>query len=72
MHGFTPVCDLKAAPMNVYRSLIWELTFYVFELVEATKNICGAKVEGAIDHRNEIVQKILHGLQEAWRSGKVR
>ena len=49
------MCDLKAAQINVQRCLIWELMPYEFELVhntvEATKNICCAKGEGAVDHR---------------------
>ena len=49
------VCDyLKADHMNVQHSLIQELMVYEFEMdhntAEATKNICCAKGEGAIDH----------------------
>ena len=40
--------------MNVKYSLIWELMFYKFKLdhnaVEATKDICCAKVEDTVDH----------------------
>ena len=44
---------------------------YEFELghiaMEATKNVCCAKSEGAIDYSNEMVQEISFKLQ----SGKV-
>ena len=47
------VCDLKAAQINEQRCLSWEFMLFVFELhnktVEATKNICCSKVEGAVD-----------------------
>ena len=49
---FTSLCDLKAAQMNVQRTLIWELMFYVFKLghnaTEATKKIYYAKGKGAV------------------------
>ena len=45
---------LKVAQINVQCSLIQELMFYEFRLdhsiTEATKNICGAKGEGAVDY----------------------
>ena len=48
------MCDLKAAQMNVQHSLIRKLMLYEFEpghnATEATKNICFAKGEGAVDH----------------------
>ena len=40
--------------------------------MEATKNICGVKSEGAVDHNtvsNQIVHKILFGLHNT-RSGR--
>ena len=49
------VCDLKAAQMSVQHSQNHEFILYKFELghniMEATKNICCMKGEGAIDHR---------------------
>ena len=51
------MCDLKAAQMNVQHGLIWEFMLYKFELghnaMEATKNICYVKSEGAVDHSLE-------------------
>ena len=48
------VCDLKPVQMNVQYHLIWELMLYEFELgynvVQAIKNICCVKGEGAVDH----------------------
>ena len=48
------ICDLKAAQINVQCSLIQEFLLYEFELghnaVKAIKNICCAKVEGAVNH----------------------
>ena len=48
------LCDLKATQMNMQYSLIWDLMIYKFELghkaMEATKNVCCAKDEGAVDH----------------------
>ena len=58
------VDDLKATQMNVQRSQIWELLRYEFKLghnpSEATKNICFAKGEGAVDHQfsNQMVEDI--------------
>ena len=47
------VIALKATQMNMHSSLILELMFYKFKLghnaVKATKNICCAKGEGAVD-----------------------
>ena len=58
-------------------NLIWEVAFYECKLdhnaaVETTKNICCVKGEGSVDHNNQMVQKILLGLQEPQQSGKVR
>ena len=48
------MCDLKAAQMHVKPRLIRKPMFYEFDLEhntsEATKNICRANGEGAIDH----------------------
>ena len=48
------MCDLKVTQMNVQHILIWKLMLYEFErgynVAEATKNVCCAKGEGAIDH----------------------
>ena len=48
------MCDLKATQMNMQCSLIWKLMLYEFKLdyntVDATKNICGTKYGGTIDH----------------------
>ena len=40
--------------------------------VKATKKICYAKGEGAIDHRKQIVQEISLVLQKPQQSGKIR
>ena len=46
--------NLKAAQMNMHYSLIQELISYKFEVghnvVQATKNICDAEDEAAVDH----------------------
>ena len=61
--------------MKVQHSLIGELTVYEFKLEqntwEATINICSAKDEDVVVHRNPMVQEILFELQELRRSGKV-
>ena len=48
------VRDLKITKVNVQCSIIEELMLYEFEqgykIVEATKNICYAKDESAVDH----------------------
>ena len=48
------MCDLKTKQLNVQYSYIQELMLYEFELgyntVEATKNICCVKGEGAADY----------------------
>ena len=48
------VWDLKDTLMNVQSCLIRELMLYEFRLnhnvIEATKNICRAKDDGAVDH----------------------
>ena len=58
------VHDLKAAQMSVECSLIHELMFYKFELghiaTEATKNICGVKGEGAVDHSADVSRNFMH------------
>ena len=47
------VCDLKVAQINVQHSLIQKLLLYELETdnyaTEATKNICSAIGEGAVD-----------------------
>ena len=49
--------DLKTAQINMLCCLIQELMIYEFELghnaTEATKNICCAKGDGAVDHSIE-------------------
>ena len=49
------VCDLKAAQMNVQRSLIRKLMFYEFEprlnTAKATQNIFCAKGKDSAGHR---------------------
>ena len=53
MHYFL-LHDLKAVQTNMQCSLIQEFMLYIFELghstTKATKNICRAKCEGAVDH----------------------
>ena len=62
------VWDLKAAQINVQRTLIRELVFYEFKLghnaTEVTKNIC-AKSGGLIDHSTVIrwFKKFLSGCK---------
>ena len=45
--------DLNVAQMNVQHTLIWELMLYKFKpgynAAEATKNICSAEGEAAVD-----------------------
>ena len=54
------LCDLKEAQMNIQHSLIQELMLYVFKLgdnvIEATKNICHTKEEGAVDYSNKKIR----------------
>ena len=49
---FYSVCDLKAAEMNVQRSLIPELIFYALKLgynaMEETQNIFGRKMKAQL------------------------
>ena len=49
------ICDLKATQMNMKHNLIQELMLYEFKcshnIVEATKGICCAKGESAVDER---------------------
>ena len=51
---FLSICDLKDTQMNMQHSLIQKFIFYVFELnrnaMEADKNICDTKGDGAVDH----------------------
>ena len=60
---------LKAKEMKAQNSLIEELMLYQFKVnnnaVKATKNICCAKGEDAVDPQltNQIVQEILFRLQ---------
>ena len=63
------VCDLKAARMNMQRSLIRELMIYEFELdhntAVATKNIGCVNSESAVDHStNQMVEKICLGCKK--------
>ena len=63
------MCNLKVAKMNVQPNLIRELILYVFELdynaTVATKDICCAKSECAVDHTTvTVVEEILFRLQE--------
>ena len=55
--------------MNVQSSLIQELMLYEFELrnniTEATKNICWAECEGAVDYST-----VTRGFKEFWSSCK--
>ena len=48
------MCNFKASQMNLQCSLIWKLIFNELEVdhnaVEATKNICCAKDEDAVNH----------------------
>ena len=71
------MCDLKATQMDIQRSLIRKIMLFEFELdqnaAEATKNICCAKGEYAVDH--SVVRRCSRNsleLQESQQSGKVR
>ena len=55
--------DLKVKQMNMQHSLIWKLILYTFELshntTDATKNICGAKCEGKVDHPTVNIDSVM-------------
>ena len=73
------VSDLKVAHMNAQCSLVWELMFYEFELghntVEAPRNICCAKGEGAVDQSTvsrwlKKFRSVCKNLNDRARSGR--
>ena len=70
---FHPVCDLKAALINMQYSLIQELILCKFKLghnaTVATENIYCIKGEGAID---QMFEEILFKPKEPQQLDKVR
>ena len=51
--------------------MLYELELGIND-VEATKKICCTKGESALNYNNQMVEKILLGLQEPRWSGKIR